>query len=531
MLVRAFGSLVVVMLGGVQVARAGAVAPLTPDQAAAQATAAQAALTKAEALEQAAVASQQLTDFEACGAAYVDAANALGIGPRADEALYDGAVCYATGGSVGPALQAFAQLRQRFPTSALFGDATQRSARLYAQLGMVDRAAPLLREYGLRSAGAADAPDALADAVYYFRVLGQADDAIATTKEFIGTYGKTLPAKAAEAFFTLESFYAERGDDDGRIEHLRQYLKQYATVGGADNVLVAYATIADLLWKASCPVKLIDGVCAKRGATMPVAKRGAVATRCGQAVAGAAPRWPVVAPSTMPDVPVTRDARHAKEAIAAATKAVAVWDDARKVVNKDRVRAAYAGALVLLADAAFEATGTPAFPTGLNFDAARPELAKQSMQRFDAWFAAAQRTSTEARAAYQRVFDARDAAAALTASARIGDLSRSFARTLQTAEIPAAVRKVPEAAAAYCDALEHVVQPVTQAATEAYTLTLTKSTQLGLWTEASRHAEAALGLAPPAEHLPAMRVAPSPTDLEVPEYAARSLDAVTPPAP
>lgn len=528
--VRARGTLLALglVVTSVGVAQAGAAVPPTPEQVAARDAAVKAAFATAEALERKATTSQLLADFQACGEAYM-VVFATGFDePVVDESLYDGGVCFETAGSVGQALQAYKQLRARFATSPMFGPATLRSGRLYARVGMFAEAAALLREYGLRFATAADAADALSDAVYYFRVLGQADDAIDTTKKFIVTYGAKQPAKAAEAFFNLEAIYAARGDADLRIKHLRQYIGTYAKAGSPDNLLVAYATIADLVWQSSCPVTLVDGTCAKRGAVMPVAKRGAVATRCGQAIAGAAPRWPLVASPAMPDVVVARDARRTKDAVAAATQAVALWRDGKGFSNEGRVRAAYAGALLLLADAAYEATATPAFPTGLNFDPARPEIAKQSLQRFDAWLAAAQRTVAVARAAYQRVIEARDAGYALAASARIGDLLRSFARTLQTAEIPANVRKIPEAAAIYCTALTDVMAPLAASATEAYTLTLSKSTDLGLWTDASRHAEAALGLAPPSELAATPPVAAPPHDLEVPEYAARSLDAVTP---
>src|SRR5262249_44521992 len=141
--------------------------------------------------------------------------------------------------------------------------AIARLGKAYGDIAFYDRAAEKLEQYAKKYAGEKDAYDAMNDAVFYQKGIGNDDKAITDTKYFVDTFGKKKPAEAAAAAFSLVSIYEKRGDNDGVIKHLQDYIHVWGAKGGEDKLVIAHAKIGNLLWHQSCPVKEIDGACVK----------------------------------------------------------------------------------------------------------------------------------------------------------------------------------------------------------------------------------------------------------------------------
>ena len=447
---------------------------------------------KAEALERAAQASGDLATYVECGRAYLDLFNRDPEVAHADQLLWNAGVCFEHGRSLSTAIEAFTELRERFPASPEAARALARLGAAYAQVAYYDRAATMYEEYARRYGKERDADDLMNDAVFYRKGTGDDAAAIADTRYYIATFARDRPAVAADAFFGLAAVIEKRGDADAAIAHYRAYLDRYGARGGARLQLAAQARLGQLLWDSACPAATVDGACVKAHRERAVARRGRLArvgtrTQCGDDT-----RTQVAA--------VARDPRRVKQARAALAAAIATYETgAGRFGDGEAVaRHWYAQARFLRAEMDHEAYLALAFPAGLDFDPRKPAVAARSMQRFEAWYRAKQGLAgtlgTEYAALVKQV---RDPAVAIAAAARFGEVQEQFADALYTAEIPPELRPYDEAVDAYCGALEDKAAPHAEAALVGFEKCLQASTDFGWFSSWSALCERELGqLAP-----------------------------------
>src|SRR5262249_6022729 len=112
---------------------------------------------------------------------------------------------------------------------------------------------------------------------------------------------------------------------------------------------------------------------------------------------------------------------------------------------------------------------------------------------------------------YSDVLAIKDNANSIAAAARLGQVTQEFSDQLFTAEIPAEVRKTQmiegydlaqDKVDAYCDALTTAAEPLADKSLAAYGTCLSKSTELGWFSDWSKLCEHELGQIKP-EQFPA----------------------------
>jgi TolA-binding protein len=450
---------------------------------------------------------KNLALFVECGNAYLAIYN---IDPEADandEVLYNAGVCFEDGRSLGAAMDVYRTLQRYYPKSKLSARATARLGRSYADMAKYGEAAQTLEQYAKKYAGETDAFDAMSDAVFFYKGVGNDAKAIEDTRYFVRTYGAKKPAEAAAAAFSLTAIYEKQGDADALIKHLRAYIRDHGSKGGAARLVTAHSKLGLTLLRASCPVTGVDGACVKvirERATRTVASTSRASrvqkTQCGP-------------DSKVKLTVLDRDARRvrdARTALAAAgreyAKLRAATPDFEKAIatNPELAIARHQAAEARLAEATLdlEAYFGLAFPTNLDFDPRQPAVAKKSLARFDAWFANKEAAGKRAAEKLSTVLELTDNAASIAAVARLGQIAQNFADSLFTAEIPKNLRTGPFAedkVEAYCDTLTEKAEPLADRAVAAFGTCLAKSTELGWFSEWSQLCERELGQIKPEE--------------------------------
>jgi hypothetical protein len=213
---------------------------------------------------------------------------------------------------------------------------------------------------------------------------------------------------------------------------------------------------------------------------------------------------------------VKRDDRKLREALkefAAASK------EFSKVTDKDEnaagARYYYAMGKNYEADVEFEKYLDLKFPENLNFGDGLPEnkkkneeLSKKSKKRFDDWLAQKSKMAESVNKKYEAVLSIKDNANSITAVARLGQVTQNFSDQLFTAEIPKDVRAskiidgydiAQDKVDAYCDALTTAAEPLAEKSLTAYGVCLSKSTELGWFSEWSKLCERELGQIKPED--------------------------------
>jgi outer membrane protein assembly factor BamD (BamD/ComL family) len=417
--------------------------------------------------------------YVAAGTAYMDLYNADPRNPAGDELLYNAAVTFQEGGAIAAAIQALGLIEKNYPNSKLGPRALARLGKMYGDIAMYDKAAERLEQYAKKYAGEKDAYDAMSDAIYYRKALGDRAKAIEDTKYFVRTFGAKKPRDAADAMWSLTALYEPTAQL--AISHLREYIRTYGSRGGAERLVVAHAKIGLLLWKQSCKVAGLDGLCVKHTAK--------AARTCGKGTTGALSS-------------VQRDARTTKEALVSLTAAIREYE--RQHAPPDATaRYYYAQAKLAAADLDLERYLTISFPGGLDFDPSSPETRTASMKRFSSWLTEKQTSGASARRRYDDVLTIKDAASSITAVERQGVIAHTFANTLISGELPRDITGA-DATNAYCDAMTAAAEPLEAASVAAFGVCLAKSTELGWFSESSAHCERELTRLEP-EEFPAMR--------------------------
>jgi hypothetical protein len=129
------------------------------------------------------------------------------------------------------------------------------------------------------------------------------------------------------------------------------------------------------------------------------------------------------------------------------------------------------------------------------------------------------------------VLEIKDAANSIASAARIGQITQNFSDQLFTAEIPKEVRATQmiegydlaqDKVDAYCDALTTAAEPLAAKSLEAFSACLSKSTELGWFSDWSKLCERELGQIKPEEYPTASELRGDPeqvapvTDVEPP---------------
>jgi len=451
-----------------------------------------------EQLEAGARAASDLEKYAELGTGYMQLYNADPQASDGDELLYNAGAASESGRAISAAIQAFALLARNYPTSKLRSRAVARLARIYGDIAMYDKAAEKLEEYATKYAGEKDAVNAMSDAVYFRKAIGDREKAIEDTHYFVKTFGAKNPREAADAMWSLTALY--EAEPDRAVAHLREYLRSYGAKGGAERVVIAHAKIGQLLWKQSCPSRGIDGLCVK-------ANDRAVRA-CGTG-------------TTRTLAAASRDSRRVKEALSAFASAIKEYE--RQPPDDPAARYYYAQAKLAAADAGLEPYFALALPRDLNFDPDSSATRTANLKRFHEWVEQKQKDGGKLTRQYEAVLAIKDAASSITAAARLGIVTQSFASSLVAGEIPRSVRTGAHAAAkAYCDTLTEIAQPLDASAVNAFAVCLAKSTELAWFSESSLQCESELIRMKPAEF-------PRATELRIQPLLSAPVIAVEPP--
>lgn len=460
---------------------------------------------RAEKLEAVAKESKDFAKYVACGQAYMDIYNRNPEAPENDEVLYNAGVCFGEGKSIGAEISAFNTLEKYYPNSKLTARAVALLGKAYGDIAYYDRASDKLEQYAKKYAGEKDAYDAMSNAVFFRKGIGDDAKAIENTKYFIKTFSQKKPQEAANAMFSLTSIHEKQGDNEVVIKHLREYIHRFGDKGGADRLVVAYSKIGQILWHESCPAKEVDGACVR------IVRERAISTkktkRAKKAKKGESEQPLQCGPESKIKLTVVqRDERKQKAALAAFSAAAKEYEKRGGKTGGDEAAARYYYGLakVAAADKDFEAYLELKFPSGLNFDPdpKYKKIAAKSRKRFDEWMTEKQKIGGTARNKYDAVLAIKDPANSITAAARIGQIAQNFSDALFTAAIPTNVRTgefADEKVEAFCDALTEKAEPLEALSLNAYGVCLSKSTELGWFSSWSKLCERELGQIKPEE--------------------------------
>jgi tetratricopeptide (TPR) repeat protein len=469
---------------------------------------------RAEKMEKEAKETKDFGKYVACGQAYLDIYNRNPEANENDEVLYNALVCYQEGKSIGAAIQMFALMKQYYPKSKLMPRAIGRIGKAYGDIAFYEQAADKLEQYAKEYGGEKDAFEALSEAVFYRKGIGQDDKAIADTTFFMKQYGAKKPKEASDAMFSLTSVYEKQNDNDAVIKHLRNYIRQFpAKVGGTDRIVIAYAKIGQTLWKQSCPVPMVDGSCVK------ITRERALASKKQKRKKGGNDQPTQCGPESKIKLTVIpRDDRKVKEALAAFRDAAKAFEASGGKTGGDEGGAKYyyAQSKFVEADRDFEAYLALKFPANLNFDPdpAKKAIKEKSLKRFNDWIAERNKVGGKATSQYESILTIKDAATSIAAAARLAQISQNLSDALFSAEIPKDVRTgefADEKVEAFCDQMTTVAEPLDLRALNGFSVCLTKSTELGWFSEWSKMCERELGQIKPEEFPTASELRGDPT--------------------
>jgi tetratricopeptide (TPR) repeat protein len=426
-------------------------------------------------------------ELRAAADRYLELAGADPDDAKLDEILFDAGVDYQRAKMVGLAVMAFQQLIAARPESPLAKRAYYRVARAYQDIAAFDAAAENYERFATRWPGEKDAAQALMQASFFRRGIGESDKAVEDARLYQRNYA-ARPEAAAAAFVEAQ-IYEQRRDWTRLAEHWQRYLREFGARGGADRQLIAHVKLGELLWKRACPVDGEAGACVER---KPAAKK--------KESCGVHPRVVVHA----------REPKQAREAQAHFAAALALFEKKPQVAAERADEMAWfaAEARMLAADAAYEQFLARELPSGLAFGRARAKDA-ESRRRLGAWLAEKQKLLEAARKQYEAVILTRQAHWAIAAAARVGQLFQTFGAQLDGAPVPTAPPPPAgvEAQAwrddfrnAFCDALGEHITLLEDKAEVALKACLTRSTELSWFNEWSSLCEAELNRLKPQSY-------------------------------
>lgn len=464
----------------------------------------------AEKIERQAKESGDYTQYVECGTRYLEIFNNNTEAKDADEVLYNAGVCFEQGKSLALAIQMFQSLSKFFPKSPHTQRAIVRLGRNYADVAWYKQAAERYEFFAEKFGGEKEAYQALSDAVFFRKGIGDDEQARKNTEFFIKKFGKRRKDEAASALFSMTGIYEKKRGRDAEdlvIKHLRRYIKTYGKKGGIDRRIIAHAKIGMLLWKQSCPVRGVDGACIKVKRERSLVRRGkkrkrsSLPKQCG-------PESKIKLKVVARDSRAVRAAqREFKQAIKLFGKGSALkkvpGEGSSKAVRTQAMIKFVAAAQFFLAEDEYEQFLAVKFPAKLDFDPRNARKKKKSEKEFIKWLNDKKKRTAKLFKAYKGIDNLKDAQWAIAAAARTGQVSQNFSDALFTAEIPRDVRSgrfAEDKVDAYCDALTTQAEPLEKTSVNAYGFCLGLSTKLSWFSSWSRLCEKELGQIRPQEY-------------------------------
>jgi tetratricopeptide (TPR) repeat protein len=439
--------------------------------------------------------------FKECGERFREIAERNPNNPKLAQILYNSALCFEKARLVGAAINARIDLIKAAPTDPLAQKALLQVGQNFHAIAYYTKAAEFYEKFAEKFGGEKDAADALSNATFFRRGLGDNEQAVNDSKLYIKQYGGSKPAEAARVFFSIGTIF-ETAQRWGELEkHIKQYLSQWARKGGADLEILAYVKLGELYWRQSCPVRGIQGACIevayKRSGGRAERRRAKNARQCG--------------PETKKRITVVeRKSQSAGQAMAAMAKALALYGKGRAVARigvKDEAQRAQrqmdlvyavAQARFYQGERAYERFLSIKFPDKLNFDPKNPARAKESTKAFQRWLAEKTKLLQFARDIYSEVITFQQAHWAIASAARIGQLFQNFADGLFTAPVPSNLTE--DQRDVYCDTLQDKADPLESKAIEGFSVCQKKSTELSWFNDWSQLCETELNQIKPAEY-------------------------------
>jgi len=418
-----------------------------------------------------------------------------------DEVLYNAGVCFEKAKSIGLAVAMRRALIDRYPKTRLAKRAMVLLGNNYGAIAYYPEAAEKFEEYSKRFSGEKDAANAMANAVFYRRGIGQDNKAIENTEFFVKRFGKKKSQDAADALFGMTGIYEKRGDTKMVIKHLERYLKQIGKKGGVDRQIIAHAKIGKLLYEQSCDVDGVDGACIK------VTRKRSIATRRK----GKRRRGSTLPKQCGPESKIkteirSRNSKRVKEAnkhFKAALKLYKGGKALNQMKTDDvsrKIQATYwaAASEFYLAEQTYEDFLRVQFPDKLDFDPKNKKALKKSQQRFNKYLEAKKKALAKTKKAYTDLMNIRGGGEhwIIAGAARVGQLYQNFSDQLFTAEIPKDVRSgkfAEDKVDAYCDALTTAADPLEEESITAFDFCLKESSKRNWFNDWSRLCEKELG--------------------------------------
>lgn len=461
---------------------------------------------KTQSMRKAAEQLEKEGNYVACGERYREIFNRDPGAAGMEEILYNAGVCYEKGKSIGLAIVMRSELIKRFPKSSLAQKSLVLLGGNYGSIAYYPQAAEKYEEYAKQYSGEKDAANAMSNAVFYRKGIGDDDKAIEDTEFFIKKYGSKKTDEASAALFGMTAIYEKRGDRKMVVKHLERYLKQFGKKGGVDREIVAHVKIGQIFWEDSCGGKAVDGACITVKRSRAIAerkkkgkrrKRAELPTQCGPE-------------SKISLTVLDRNKKLAGEAQKHFKTALKLWSGgkaAAKVKGEDDTEKALriagmtywvAAAQFYLAEADYESFLRIKFPEKLNFDPQKPKVAEKSMKELQSWKKKKEESLVKVKASYVALLEFRGGGEhwAIAGAARVGQLWQNYSDALFTAEIPKNVRTGPfaeDGVDAYCDALMELANPLEEESVTAFAFCLDESTKRNWFNQWSKLCEKELG--------------------------------------
>jgi tetratricopeptide (TPR) repeat protein len=453
-----------------------------------------------------------------CGTAYVDIfqryANAGGNDMH--EVLYNAGVCFEKAKAFQNAIIIREELVKRYPKENTAQKSLYALGANKAAIGEFKASAEYFEKYAKQFGGEKDAHTALSNAVFFRKGVGDDEVALNDTKDFVKAYINKQPAEAANAFFSMAGIYEKNRKYDDLVDHLSEYLKRFGTKGGVDRQIVAHVKIGEVLWRQSCPVRGPGGACVdiKRQRANKAAKKSKKKekrTQCGPE-------------DKIKLTVIKRKPALAKEARGHFEAAVKLWkggkaanevpgaDEAEKGGRAAEMTYWLAAAKFYLAEDKYESFLDIKFPEKLNFDPAKPKVAKESVKKFKKWIEDKSKALQSAKNDYMAIVDLQPHWGVASA-ARVGQMYQNYSDAVFTAEIPKEVQAYEDASDAYCDALGEESGKLEDESVKAYTYCLDTALKLSWFNEWSQTCESELSQIRPQDFPSAAEIRATPDEI------------------
>ncbi len=426
---------------------------------------------------------------------------------RADELLFNAALCFEADYQVGNAIRARKALLEFHPESKLAKKTLKELGENYHAIAFYSDAAERYEQYAERYGKDDFAGDALENAFLFRLGLGQQQEATKDLERYESLYRRKDPKRAAGIFWARHDLLEE---PDETLRHAESYVRTYGRKGGIDRLVVAHAVAGQVQWRQSCNKTMLGDSCVsirrekatvgnetrQHAADLRRRSKRKIPERCGRATQG------VITVHRRDAKLAAAASKHFEQALGLAKKAKVPADDETRA---GAYRDAVGMAMVYQADAAYEAYLRIDMPEDLDFfieewkkDSGHPGLERQYRQqlarvektreRFKEFFEVKVAKRDELITAYGKVLESGSPHWVLAAAARSANVFQNFADQLYRAEVPKTIR-TEEAYDDYCFGLGDYAQPLEEAATKALGYCLDRSTEYQFFNEFSRMCE------------------------------------------